>query len=158
MRDTVLANTGCLAVFQVAGTDARQLVYELGRDRVSEEDIVSLGVHECYIRATVGSRREPAFSMTVLAPEPGDPDVAARIRAEASAYTTPIEVIAAAEEERRPGNSNAAANDVKQSGQAAAAEAGEGEEDADDVASSGPDRSHQSTKQDMFRSENEADA
>ena len=158
MRDTVLANVGCLAVFQVAGTDARQLVYELGRDRLSEEDIVSLGVHECYIRATVGSRREPAFSMTVLAPEPGDPDIAARVRAASAAYTTPIEVIAAAEEERRPGNSNAAANDVKQSEQAAAAEAGEGEEDADDVASSGPERSHQSTKQDVFRSENEADA
>ena len=33
MRDTLLANVGCLAVFQVAGNDARQLVWELGRDR-----------------------------------------------------------------------------------------------------------------------------
>ena len=39
MRDTLLANVGCLAVFQVAGNDARHLVWELGKDRVAEEDI-----------------------------------------------------------------------------------------------------------------------
>ena len=89
MRDTILANVGCLAVFQVAGNDARQMVLELGRDRVSEEDIVSLDVHHCYVRATVGVERMPAFSMAVLKPEPGDPAVAARIRAAASAYLRP---------------------------------------------------------------------
>ncbi|MYC36742.1 MAG: TraM recognition domain-containing protein, partial [Chloroflexi bacterium] len=89
MRDTLLANVGCLAVFQVAGSDARQMVWELGRDRVSEEDIVSLDVHHCYFRATVGVERMPAFSMAVLKPEPGDPAVAERIRAAASAYLRP---------------------------------------------------------------------
>ena len=59
MQDTVLANVGCLAVFQVAGSDARQLVWELGKDRVSEDDIVSLPVHHCYVRATVGKERMP---------------------------------------------------------------------------------------------------
>ena len=72
MRDTILANVGCLAVFQVAGSDARHLVWELGKDRVSEDDIVSLDVHHCYVRATVGTERMPAFSMKVLKPEPGD--------------------------------------------------------------------------------------
>ncbi len=87
MRDTLLANVGCLAVFQVAGSDARQLVWELGKDRVSEDDIVSLDVHHCYVRATVGTERMPAFSMMVRKPEDGDPAVAARIREGASAYT-----------------------------------------------------------------------
>ena len=32
MQDTLLANIGCLAVFQVAGADARTLVWELGKD------------------------------------------------------------------------------------------------------------------------------
>ena len=73
MRDTVLANVGCLAVFQVAGSDARQLVWELGKDRVTEEDVVSLPVHHCYVRATVGKERMPAFSMMVRKPERGDP-------------------------------------------------------------------------------------
>ena len=89
MRDTILANVGCLAVFQVAGNDARQMVWELGRDRVSEEDIVSLDVHHCYVRATVGVERMPAFSMAVLKPEPGDPAIADRIRADSSAYLRP---------------------------------------------------------------------
>ena len=87
MRDTILANIGCLAVFQVSGSDARTLVWELGKDRVSEDDITSLPVHHCYVRATVGKERMPAFSMMVRKPEPGDPETAARIRAAASSYT-----------------------------------------------------------------------
>ena len=94
MRDTILANVGCLAVFQVAGNDARTLVWELGKDRVSEDDIVSLPVHHCYVRATVGKERMPAFSMMVRKPEEGEPDVAARIRASASAYTVSAPQIA----------------------------------------------------------------
>ena len=94
MRDTILANVGCLAVFQVAGNDARTLVWELGKDRVSEDDIVSLPVHHCYVRATVGKERMPAFSMMVRKPEEGEPDVAARIRAAASAYTVSAPQIA----------------------------------------------------------------
>ena len=94
MRDTLLANVGCLAVFQVAGNDARTLVWELGKDRVSEDDIVSLPVHHCYVRATVGKERMPAFSMMVRKPEEGDADTAARIRAAAAAYTVPARQIA----------------------------------------------------------------
>ncbi len=88
MQDTILANVGCLAVFQVSGGDARRLVWELGKDRVSEDDITSLPVHHCYIRATVGADRMPAYSMMVRKPEPGDPYVAAAIRAGARDYTT----------------------------------------------------------------------
>ena len=88
MRDTLLANVGCLAVFQVAGNDARQLVWELGKDRVTEDDITSLPVHHCYVRATVGKERMPAFSMMVRKPEAGDAGNAERIRAEAGSYLT----------------------------------------------------------------------
>ncbi len=101
MQDTVLANTGCLAVFQVAGSDARRLVWELGRERVSEDDVTSLPVHHCYVRATVDGERLPAFSMMVRRPEPGDAGTAAGVRAAAAGYTTSAEEIAAAEEERR---------------------------------------------------------
>ena len=103
MRDTILANVGCLAVFQVAGNDARQLVWELGRERVTEDDVTSLDVHHCYVRATVGTERMPAFSMMVRKPEEGDPAVAERIRAAVAAYTPSAESLAAleAENERR---------------------------------------------------------
>ena len=59
MRDTLLANVGCLAVFQVAGNDARTLVWELGKDRVTEDDIVSLPVHHCYVRALESGATRP---------------------------------------------------------------------------------------------------
>ena len=87
MRDTLLANVGCLAVFQVAGSDARTLVWELGKERVTEDDITSLPVHHCYVRATVGAERMPAFSMMVRKPEEGDLAAADRIREAMSAYT-----------------------------------------------------------------------
>ena len=87
MRDTLLANVGCLAVFQVAGGDARQLVWELGKERVTEDDITSLPVHHCYVRATVGIERMPAFSMMVRKPEDGDGEVASRIRQAVPSYT-----------------------------------------------------------------------
>ena len=99
MRDTLLANVGCLAVFQVAGSDARHLVWELGKDRVTEEDIVSLPVHHCYVRATVGTERMDAFSMEVRKPEGGDLDRADRIRRASSAYTVSAQQVAYAEAE-----------------------------------------------------------
>ena len=58
MRDTLLANVGCLAVFQVAGSDARQLVWELGKERVTEDDITSLPVHHCYVQGHRGHRAD----------------------------------------------------------------------------------------------------
>ena len=88
MRDTILANVGCLAVFQVSGNDARQLVWELGKERVSEDDITSLPVHHCYVRATVGTERMAAFSMMVKKPDEGESRTADRIRAEAESYLT----------------------------------------------------------------------
>ena len=97
MRDTLLANVGCLAVFQVAGSDARHLVWELGKDRVTEEDIVSLPVHHCYVRATVGKERMDSFSMEVRKPERGDRDGADRIRRASSAYTVSAQQLAFAE-------------------------------------------------------------
>ena len=121
MRDTILANVGCLAVFQVAGSDARELVWELGRDRVSEDDIVSLPVHQCYVRATVGTERMPAFSMAVSKPEEGDSAVAERIRVLASSYLTTDEEIAVqqAEARRRVEEFRKAVNEARQSGEPA---------------------------------------
>ncbi|MDE2940179.1 MAG: hypothetical protein OXR67_14885, partial [Chloroflexota bacterium] len=85
----------------VAGSDARQLVWELGKDHVSEDDVVSLDVHHCYVRATVGAERMPPFSMMVRKPEPGSLAVAHRIRDGASAYLTPETEIAAQQERGR---------------------------------------------------------
>ena len=101
MRHTLLANVGCLCVFQVSGEDARDLLWELGRERVSEEDVVSQPVHHCYVRATVGTERMPVFSMTVRKPDPGDPLRAARIREAAAAYVTSARELETQQTERQ---------------------------------------------------------
>ncbi len=124
MRDTILANVGCLAVFQVAGSDARTLVWELGKDRVTEDDIVSLPVHHCYVRATVGKERMPAFSMEVRKPEEGDPAVAARIRKAASAYTVSARQAGYAEADghKKVGDYRRGVEDLENAGQKEEAE------------------------------------
>ncbi len=101
MRHTLLANVGCLCVFQVSGADARELVWELGRERLSEEDLVGQPAHHCYVRASVGVERLPAFSMSVRKPEPGDPLRAARIREAARSYVTPVDLLEAQQAERQ---------------------------------------------------------
>ncbi len=101
MRDTLLANVGCLCVFHVSGRDARELAWELGRERISEDDIVGQPVHHCYVRASVATERLPAFSMTVREPEFGDPELAAGIRKKAAAYLTSTEDIAGQQAERQ---------------------------------------------------------
>ena len=101
MRHTLLANTGCLAAFQVSGIDARELVWEMGKERLSEEDLVGQPAHHCYVRASVGTKRLPAFSMTVRKPELGDPDRAHRIREAAHEYTTSAEQLQVQQIERQ---------------------------------------------------------
>ena len=99
MQDTLLANVSCLAVFQVAASDARQLIGELDRGRVDEEDLVSLPVHHCYVRATTGGQRLPTFTLAVRKPGDGDPQVAQRIKDLAWAYTTPADALASLDAE-----------------------------------------------------------
>ena len=101
MRDTLLANVDCLAVFQVSRPDARELTWDLGRQRILEDDIVGQPRHHCYVRASVGLDNLPAFSMTMRKPEFGDPQLAARIRAAADAHLTPPDDIAAQQAERQ---------------------------------------------------------
>ncbi len=99
MQDTLLSNVGCLAVFQVSAAAARELIGELDRERLGEEDLVSLPAHHCYVRATVDGQREPTYYMELLKPEPGDPAVAERIPAQVADYTTPAETLASQDAE-----------------------------------------------------------
>ena len=95
MRDVLLANMGCLVVFQVAAVDAQRLVWELGRETLSEDDITSLPEHHAYVRATVEGKRIPAFSMNLRYPQTGDPERAAAIRELSGAYTQTAEAVEA---------------------------------------------------------------
>ena len=105
----------------MAGSDARTLVWELGKERVTEDDITSLPVHHCYVRATVGKERMPAFSMMVRKPEEGDPAVAARIRAAASGYTLTAHDISDgdASAQKKVGDYRKAVEDLEKGGEGA---------------------------------------
>ena len=103
MRDTLLANVGYLAAFQVASEDARELTWELGRQRLAEDDLVGQPRHHCYVRASVGMDTLPTFSMTVRKPAFGDPELATRIRRQAETYLTSAEEIEAQQAERKRG-------------------------------------------------------
>ena len=147
MQDTLLANVGCLAVFQVAASDARELMGELDRERVGEEDLVSLPAHQCYVRITHDGQRQPTFTMMVRKPEPGDPRVAERVRRHMADYTLPAETVAEQDQdaqerlrqyrermEQQAGNTAPApsgGNGAKSSGQAGSGQNGAGKKDRD---------------------------
>ena len=70
----------------------------------------------CYVRATVGKERMPAFSMMVRKPDDGDPEIAERIRAESGDYVLSAEEIAAqqAEIHKRADEYRNAVKDIRQ--------------------------------------------
>ena len=93
MRDVLLANMGCLVVFQVAAVDAQRLVWELGKESISEDDITSLPAHHAYVRVTVDGKRIPAFSMSLRYPQTGNPERAEAIRKLSSSYTLSAKIV-----------------------------------------------------------------
>ena len=87
MRDSILANAGCLCVFQVNAVDAKRLLPELDSERLDEEDITGLAAHNCYGRLDLGGPRPEYFSMRLLPAQPGNPAIASAIRLASDAYT-----------------------------------------------------------------------
>ena len=90
MRETILANLGCLMVFQVNSSDATFMRNELDASAITEEDILRLPPHHCYGRANLESGAA-FFSMEVLEPTQGDSRMRELIREASAAYTTPSE-------------------------------------------------------------------
>jgi hypothetical protein len=69
LRATVMANIDHLFAFAMAAEDAR-LLREL--EGVEVEDITNLDNYMCYVRASLGTRRLPVFSLHIDPPAPGD--------------------------------------------------------------------------------------
>ena len=93
LRETLFSNIGCLVSFQVSASDARYLTWELDRDQVTEEDLTSLPVHHCYVRATVGGDKLPTFSMALRPPYAGDTEAAEAVLQRVSEYTLSRSVV-----------------------------------------------------------------
>ena len=77
LRATVMANIDHLFAFAMAAEDAR-LLREL--EGVEIEDITTLDNYMCYVRASLGTRRLPVFSLTIDPPAALDPEGAQWIR------------------------------------------------------------------------------
>ena len=80
MKDTILSNTGCLCVFQVSGSDARELLLELGKRQLTEDDITQQAPHHCYVRSTGQRDFIPTYSMELLPPAYKSEPIAREIR------------------------------------------------------------------------------
>ena len=93
MKDTILSNTGCLGVFQVSGTDARELLLELGKRHLTEDDITQQAPHHCYIRSTGPKDFIPTYSMALLPPAPKSASVMKSIRRVSMRFTRPFESV-----------------------------------------------------------------
>jgi hypothetical protein len=77
LRATVMANIDHLFAFAMAAEDAR-LLGEL--EGIEVEDITTLDNYMCYVRASLGTKRLPVFSLTIDPPAPGDDKGAQWIR------------------------------------------------------------------------------
>jgi hypothetical protein len=77
LRATVMANIDHLFAFAMAAQDA-QLLREL--EGVEVEDITNLDNYMCYVRASLGTKRLPMFSLTIDPPASGDEKGAQWIR------------------------------------------------------------------------------
>ena len=100
MRGAILANAGCLTVFQVNAEDAQRLAWELGREQIDEDDITSLPVHHAYVRAIADGQRHPAYSMRLNPPPHGRPEIARIVRGRAAEYTSSSAQVAALLEDK----------------------------------------------------------
>ena len=60
---------------------------------MTEEDLTSLPVHHCYVRATVGGDKLPTFSMALRPPDAGDETAAEAVLQRVSEYTLSREVV-----------------------------------------------------------------
>ena len=92
MRTNLMANAGCLAVFNSEFRDAQYLVNQMGSDFVTADDVRGLPSHNAYVQTRTGDENPPPSSVRLLWPEPGDPDMADLIRSDTRFYTLPVEV------------------------------------------------------------------
>ena len=77
LRATVMANIDHLFAFAMAGEDAR-LLREL--ESIEVEDITNLDNYMCYVRASLGTKRLPVFTLHVDPPVAGSEEGAEWIR------------------------------------------------------------------------------
>ena len=91
LRHTLMANVGCLCVFQCGAEDTAYLAPELGIDFVKPSDISGLPRHRFYVRAGSMEGRPPPYAVELNPPPPGDPKMLGLIATDSARYTLTAE-------------------------------------------------------------------
>ena len=68
LKDGVLGNCGCLITYQISSADAQIISGEMGREWVTEEDLIGVDPHCCYAKINLATKAVPAFSLRTLPP------------------------------------------------------------------------------------------
>ncbi len=84
---TTLANIDTLAVFQTSGRDARELLWELGDERLKVSHIVNLPDHTCFLKTQRDGKPLPVMRVDLLDTPEGDGDTAWAVRERSYRYT-----------------------------------------------------------------------
>ena len=93
LEASLLTNVDVLVTLRVGAEDAAKLADNLGRDHVSERDILSLDPYNAFVRLRHSEVNVPPFSMKVLPPPLGNPAVAAEIRRRSARYTQSMDAV-----------------------------------------------------------------
>jgi len=72
LLDTTLANIDTLAVFQTSGRDARELVWELGDEKLKAHHIVNLPDHTCFLKTQRDGKPLPVMRLDLLEAHQGE--------------------------------------------------------------------------------------
>ena len=81
LKDGVLGNCGCLISYQISSADAQIISGEMGREWVTEEDLIGVDPHCCYAKINLSTKAVPAFSLRTLPPPEIGKDPTAAIAA-----------------------------------------------------------------------------
>ena len=91
VKATTLANVKQYFMFRLSADDARLIARELGD--VTDEDILNLDAHSCYVKLIHHQQQQPTFSIEILRPPLAARDVIDQIRLRSMRYTRPASEI-----------------------------------------------------------------
>lgn len=91
LKSGIMSNTACLIAYQISAEDAELVSHQMGHERVTETDLVSLHPYHAYVRITTREKSLPVFSMKTLPPPElyhGSEESERLVLKEMYAYTT----------------------------------------------------------------------
>ena len=93
LLESILTNSGLLAVFNVSAAPARVLAPNLGVKMIGWEDVIALPPFHAYVRLKLAGKESTTFSMRLLPPLDGSPAIRDETRRRSVRYAQNSEVV-----------------------------------------------------------------